>query len=188
MKRTEKALYTKLDKESYKLLKKYSGDFYEILTKINIPINRYRFRVRRDGYEKLRSATFGKILAFGSSKNPDFENVQRFEISRHSKALPELDKLLFEFGKKITGKKFTSCCVNDSYPMSRHKDGNNVGTSFIVGLGTYKGGELRIYKKGKNDGYEDVDIRSGVYFNGFENYHEVLPFTGRRYSIIYYNC
>lgn len=152
---------------------------------ITIPTNKYRNRVRREGHEILRSATFGKVFAYGSSTDPALHNVRRFEISRHSRAKPEFDKLLFEFGKKITGRYFTSCCVNDSYPMSKHKDGNNVGRSLIIGLGSYKGGDLRIYEK---DGYKDVDIRNGVYFNGFNNYHEVLPFEGKRYSIVFYDC
>ena len=69
--------------------------------------------------------------------------------------------------------------------MAKHKDKNNVGESWIIGVGPYKGGELAIWED--PDGKPILhDIRKGVKFNGALKWHEVKPFTGKRWSLVYY--
>jgi len=160
-------------------------NLFNFLKTFEIRPNQERHNVRREGHDKLRSMTFGEVLAFGSSDVPEKHFTRRYEISRVSRDNPELHRVLMEFGRMCSGKKFTSCCVNDSYQMAKHRDKHNVGESFIVGLGDYTGGELRIFREG---GSKDYDIRKGVFFDGYKYFHEVLPFEGRRYSLVYFNC
>ena len=42
---------------------------------------------------------------------------------------------------------FTTIQYNKNMRAARHVDGRNVGTSYIIGLGNYTGGELIIYDK-----------------------------------------
>ena len=80
---------------------------------------------------------------------------------------------------------FTSVQINKNHRCCKHIDSYNVGVSYIIGLGDYTGGELRIYNR--DNTYEDIDIRNKWYcFNGSKLYHETLPFTGERYSLVYY--
>lgn len=165
--------------------RKIQSDLFDVLQKIIIPPNQFRNNVRRNKHDQLRSQMFGKVFTWGPSKDPLSNCIQRYETSRMSQAYPIIHKILFQVGYLLTGKKFTTVCVNDSYQMARHRDANNVGESFILGLGDYTGGQLRIFN---DDEYRDYDIRLGVFFNGAELEHEVLKFCGRRYSLVYFNC
>lgn len=166
-------------------IKPILDELFKFLCDFNFPVNRRRRRVRRDGQGVLKSTTFGRVTTWGPCNDDKFNNVKRTEISQISLDNPELHKMLFALGRHLTNKKYTSCCVNDSYQMKKHVDQNNVGSSFCFGIGPYEGGELRIY--GDDGSYEDHDIRNGVVFNGSEKYHEVLEFKGRRFSLIYYS-
>ena len=161
---------------------------HNILLDFNVPINQERSNVRRENEGPLRSVIFGDVFCWGASIDPKISNTRRIETSRNSKNNPSLHKLLFKFGRALTNKKYSSVCLNDSYQMAKHKDSNNVGDSFIVGLGNYRGGELRIFDENGNK-HHDIDIRNkGVFFNGYEMYHEVMKFWGgKRYSLVYYN-
>jgi hypothetical protein len=76
---------------------------------------------------------------------------------------------------------YTTMTLNKNFQCTRHIDSNNVGESYIIGFGNYKGGELNI---------ENVkfDIKHKFHkFNGSELYHWVEPWTdGDRYSVVYY--
>ena len=83
--------------------------------------------------------------------------------------------------------RFTSIQINDNHKSSRHKDGKNVGKSYIIALGNYTGGELRLYNP-DGKGYKDINIKGRfATFNGSELEHETLAFTGTRYSLVYYS-
>jgi len=101
---------------------------------------------------------------------------------------------------------FTSIQLNYKYASRPHVDKNNLGTSFIVGLGDYTGGEMWVHDESGDDkwtldGEEDV---TGYYHVGRElngrilpirdtwtifdgnKLHWTRPFEGERYSIIYF--
>lgn len=163
-------------KEKEKILT--HSDIFNALENANVPLCHSRKNVLRDG-KPYYGMQMGKIIAFGLPEAP-------IQESNASKANPELKKLLFKFGKQqFPGFRFTSISVNKSYRMAKHKDKNNVGTSRIIGVGDYSGGELVIWDE---DGNNPVahDIRKGVAFNGAELWHEVRPFKGKRWSLVYY--
>ena len=78
--------------------------------------------------------------------------------------------------------KFTTITVNKNFKCLPHYDGNNVGDSYIIGLGDYKHGEINV--EGKK-----YDIHNKfLTFNGSKMKHWVEPWTGGdRYTLVYYN-
>lgn len=99
---------------------------------------------------------------------------------------PELEKVFTEYAKKYLPKNFfwSQVQINFNYDIPKHKDSCNQGFSYIVGFGDYTGGELVI----DFDGYEKkVDIHDNPYtFNGSEYEHWVAPFTGDRWSLVFF--
>lgn len=81
---------------------------------------------------------------------------------------------------------FSSIQFNKNNRTAKHKDGNNVGVSYILGLGDYTGGELIVYDEdGKNP--KRVDIKNRFYkFDGSKLPHETAPFKGDRYTLVFY--
>ena len=76
--------------------------------------------------------------------------------------------------------KYTSITLNKNFQTSPHYDANNIGTSMIIGLGPYTGGELVVNEL-------VIDIHEKVhYFDGSLLKHHTLPFEGTRYSIVYH--
>lgn len=71
--------------------------------------------------------------------------------------------------------------INKNYKSLPHKDRNNQGLSYIIGLGNYKGGSLLV-----GDDLKPVDVHNRlVQFDG-KQLHATAPFTGTRYSLIYF--
>lgn len=84
--------------------------------------------------------------------------------------------------------KYTSVQLNKNFPCPRHIDSKNVGTSILLCLGDYTGGELVV--EGFNDDGSDaiIDNKNSLFqFNGAEYYHWVKPFIGKRYSLVFFN-
>tara|TARA_R110000824_G_scaffold11745_2_gene51433 strand:+ start:786 stop:1310 length:525 start_codon:yes stop_codon:yes gene_type:complete len=79
----------------------------------------------------------------------------------------------------------TTIQFNKNYRIAKHIDGNNVGESYIIGLGDYSGGELIVYDSNDNPKY--IDINHKFYkFNGSEFYHEVSDFIGTRITLVFF--
>ena len=99
---------------------------------------------------------------------------------------PELNELIYKFGKQICKIPFKSVQVNKDYVCQRHIDKNNRGLSTIVGLGDYEGGNLFIEKE---DGIEKINIRNNpIEFDGSKFYHYNDEITsGTRYSLVFFN-
>jgi len=86
--------------------------------------------------------------------------------------------------QELPGVQFTSIQVNKDYRAALHVDKNNLGPSWIIGLGNYSGGRLWM-DNGSRVG-RAVDIRGRwLEFDGNQP-HCVLPFHGRRYTIVYF--
>jgi len=150
------------------------------LHKIIIPLNYKRSNMsgykytgndgRRYGFG-IRSVTLGEVRNW----NTGGKRISNFTINN-----PELYSLLCEYRKSITTIPFKSICVNHNTISESHTDRNNSGVSCIVGLGDYTGGEL-ICENTK------VNIHNNpIEFDGSKIKHSSLPFTGERYSIIYF--
>ena len=77
--------------------------------------------------------------------------------------------------------KFTSIQVNKNYLSALHVDSNNMGPSFIVGLGNYVGGTVWQQGSGACDCKNNfVDMDGNVP-------HATLPFAGTRYTLVYFS-
>ena len=75
---------------------------------------------------------------------------------------------------------YTSVQVNDNYQSAPHKDKGNSGISAIVGFGDYSRGELIIEE-------QPVNIRHQVcFFDGSMYTHETAPYTGDRFSLVFF--
>ena len=100
----------------------------------------------------------------------------------------DIKKTSFDLMKKRDPKfKFSSIQFNKNNRTAKHKDANNVGVSYILGLGDYTGGELIVYdENGKNP--KKIDIKNKFYkFDGSKFPHETAPFKGKRYSLVFYD-
>jgi len=92
---------------------------------------------------------------------------------------------------------FTSINVNKNYAGRRHRDGNNVGPSFIKALGSFKGGQLKYFPDDDRSlAVEELSPSDSVTLNLGKEWacfdgrrgHEVTPFQGERYSLVYFMC
>jgi len=81
--------------------------------------------------------------------------------------------------------KYTSIQFNKNNRCAKHLDSRNVGVSAMIGLGDYEGGELKIWDGDEATIHETR--HKWVVFNGSEKYHETMPWTGNRYTLVFYS-
>ena len=150
-----------------------SEAFDEILKELSrqpLQMNKYRKKVG-DG----RSQAFGVVGR--RCLPPDY--------SRQCWRRPYLYKLLLDFGNKYVNLPWNAITVNQNYKAGPHYDRHNVGDSFLVAFGDYKGGELIIHEGPKAGTW---DIRHTAIQDNFSKcLHEVKDFEGNRVSLVYYN-
>ena len=93
----------------------------------------------------------------------------------------DIFKELFEIAKHLpTDFQYDGIQVNDNYQTKAHKDAGNKDLSAIIGFGDYQGGELIIEET-------PVDIKHKiVLFDGSIYVHSTAPYTGCRYSIVFF--
>jgi hypothetical protein len=89
-----------------------------------------------------------------------------------------------EFGKKHVSIPYNSITVNQNYKADRHRDKNNKGQSYLVGFGSYEGGELNIHE-GDLSGSHNICCNP-IVTDFSKVLHSVSSFTGTRFSLVYY--
>lgn len=106
-----------------------------------------------------------------------------YGLSAASKKYP----LLYEKIKELIADhdpdfEFTTITMNKNFKCQPHKDGKNIGNSYIIGLGDYDDGELNVEN-------EKIDIKHKFYkFNGSEKTHFVEDWkNGDRFTLVFYN-
>jgi len=99
---------------------------------------------------------------------------------RYDDKFPELKKVIWRLGHKIVPFKFTTVQVNYNYKTKPHIDKNNVGSSVIVGLGDYIGGDVVVSGKRHSIKYHPL------MFNGAKHLHSTTAYKGNRYSLVYF--
>ena len=100
---------------------------------------------------------------------------------------PELYKKIVEFTEVALPSDFVfhTITLNQNVKAKKHKDGQNVGESYIIGIGDYEGGKLRVFRDEIN--YVALGIKdNALKFNGAELAHETEDFTGERFTMIFY--
>ncbi len=74
--------------------------------------------------------------------------------------------------------------INKNWWSPPHRDNGNVGESWILGLGDYEGGETVVEYP---DNHTEYDIKyKFIKFNGSKYTHWTKPFSGTRYSLVFY--
>ena len=144
-------------------------DILKELRRQPIATNKYRTKAGTG-----QSQTFGIVNK--RSLPPDY--------SRQNWLRPYLYHLLMEFAKKYVTIPFNSITVNQNYRASAHRDKNNKGDSFLVGFGSYAGGELKILE-GDLSGNHNIWCQP-IVTDFSKVLHEVDHFTGERYSLVFY--
>mmetsp|Transcript_23158 Transcript_23158/g.82718 ORF Transcript_23158/g.82718 Transcript_23158/m.82718 type:complete len:144 (-) Transcript_23158:145-576(-) len=82
-----------------------------------------------------------------------------------------------------------SITLNKDLQCRRHTDRGNHGPSLIIGFGDYTGGKLGVWQPWGKDGAPTiVDIKHRlVSFDGKTQPHETQPFTGTRFTAVFYS-
>ena len=154
---------------------------------VNIPKGKTEatFRANNQGF------ILGKVKDFGTKREDQVIKGKDNIITAKRTNTPKYKELFVEASKLMKSHnpnfKFTSIQFNKNQKTKKHKDGNNVGKTYIIGLGDYSGGDVRLYAPdGKS--YKDINIKNRwATFDGSELEHETTPFKGDRYSLVFYN-
>ena len=163
----------------------------DILREVSPLPKQGRNNITADNKGNNRGVVLGKVRDFGASRE---DQKVKGKVNIITSKLTETPKYkpLYEEASKLMKQhnpnfKFTSIQINENQKTSKHLDGYNVGKSYIIGLGDYTGGEVRLYTKdGKS--HKDINIKNRwATFNGSELEHETLPFKGDRYTLVYYS-
>jgi hypothetical protein len=136
---------------------------------------------------KNRASVIGEIgrtMTFGYGKT----RTRGYQQFRWNRLKPELLEALINIGRQVVpeGFFFNAITLNHNVLAKKHVDNLNFGDSVIIGIGNYEGGFLNVYD---SDGiaYNSYNIQDApLMFNGSILPHETQPFTGERYTIIYY--
>jgi len=130
----------------------------------------------------------------------------RFVVAANTRKFPLVTKLLCRFlddnppkGLEIgTRFPFTTVCINKDYAATRHRDKNNVGMTVLRGLGNYRGGQVKHWPQDPGrrklpdvaqlaaDEAVVIDTKHHSVCMDSTQAHEVMPFSGKRYSLVYF--
>jgi len=151
-----------------------------------------RPNVTPEGQGWVFSDTLGLVADRKGTINP----------TKYTLAYPNVTKVICSYvqdnlPKEIPAFSFTGINVNKNYAGKRHRDGNNVGPSIIKALGNFTGGKLNYFP---NDDralqLEDLPESDRVSLDLKHNWalfdgrraHQVDPFKGERFSLVYFTC
>lgn len=151
------------------------GGMLARLKAIDVPKTMARANIMPESEEKdgIRSACVGVVAA----------RSHGILASDFARRRPGLTRELVRFGVAHLPKgfKFTSIQLNHNFASELHVDDFNSGSSYIVGLGSYKGGALWTLEHGPLECKHTF-----VNYDGTEP-HATLPFTGDRYTLIFFS-
>jgi hypothetical protein len=154
-----------------------------------------RKKMYKDGHRVPREEKGSYSVTIGNTAKIYMSPTKSREPSKTYKGMyetviqtrkPYIIEYLREFGKyHFPNFEFTDIQVNYNWKSPAHFDKGNLGTSMIIGLGDYTGGELCIEKE---DGTETVDIHDTPYkFDGAKFKHWTNDYTGNRMSVVFYS-
>ena len=157
------ANYTALDPVPKPLLHRLQ----ELLETKPLPMNPYR-----------KSSGLGRSQCFGIVKQRDWT----YSGSRLNFTRVDLLDELYRISRSILPPDFryTSIQLNQNYQTAAHKDKGNRGTSLILGFGDYEGGDLIIEDQPVSIHY------TPVLFDGSRLTHSTAPYSGNRFSIVFF--
>lgn len=174
----------------------FSGDIiqdcaimYSLLEEIPLRSGSSRRNLCKQGASVLYGHSWKGFLNYDEDGNkvyrtphPTLKGMYLTQLKAHH---PYLMEYFAEFrNHHFPGFHFNQVMINKNYPVSRHKDTKNVGVSTLISFGDYTGGKTRVFKK-----EEIIDYDSNcnpVQFNGSLYAHEVLPYEGERYALVFF--
>ena len=107
---------------------------------------------------------------------------EKYDLSRHTKAHPNIWEELKRIGDIICPFPYSSCYVCHNTVAGKHLDNKNVGLSCIVSIGDYSGCNLVIEDKVHDARYKPI------VFDGSKIEHwNTDDLVGNKYSMIFYN-
>ena len=165
--------------------KYFLAKIYDALEGIHIPTsfrtslnsgNYHAIKIGTVSQKNARQAVFGQIKYRGD-----------LQSTRASRRYPHMMTLFKEFIKSHYPQfEFKSVYVNRNTVCKKHLDSKNTGTSLLIGLGSYTGGETILYDKDGVESKFNINSQSLI-FDGSKIPHSSDPFEGTRYSLIFFN-
>lgn len=173
--------------------KYFTGDWFAdnyIMTNILDTITFYSgterkkmLKTKGDAGSMLFGTTWRGYLAPGRMRTKDPETgLYRTKVyDQH----PELKQIFNEFAY-IHFKDFAyqQVQMNKNFKCPPHKDSKNIGESVLCCFGDFTGGETVVDYESKTRTYNSLN--GPVRFNGSLYKHWVLPYTGTRYSLVFF--
>ena len=151
---------------------------------------------RRWGSSRSRTGHVSGRLNVGGAKRQAFvlgkarkwDDHVRLHESVHNRRHPELLALLRKLMRAHNPRfRFNAVQLNRNLQTKPHYDRRNVGTSYCLGLGDFRGGGLRLFASDGGDATDVDNRRRWVRYNGKETLHASVPVrSGVRFALIYY--
>lgn len=160
-------------------------DITHELMNVKFPRSYYRKSVMHEDQKSYEGFVLGEVYSWAhkdvKETGPGMRKSRRHEEHKYDK----LWDMTQNIGQHI---EYTSVQYNKNQKCKKHIDGNNTGTSTIIGLGDYEGGELLVYYDGEDEEPTTIDIKNKFYsFDGAKYFHETNDFTGNRFSLVFFN-
>ena len=137
-----------------------------------------------DVYNRARKlGSIGRTVTFGYG-----DTRHGIKDYAKNKEYPELFHALVKFGNQVVPKgwDYNGITLNEGVKANKHKDSKNLGVSYIIGIGDYTGGGIKVWD-GDDQNPKVFDLHDKpVSFNGGLLFHQTTPFKGERYSMIFY--
>eukprot|EP00973_Karenia_brevis_P002766 376549-Karenia_brevis.AAC.1 len=138
------------------------------------------------GNKKVSAASKSSPVAVRLQLGGSFGFGSGFVVSTHSRMCPNLTKALFEFlSRAVPTARVTSIAINDSAMTPLHTDKNNIGPSWVMSLGEFRGGG-RLWVYCGTEEYKLVSTFEQLFQFNANMPHLTEPFVGRRFTITYY--
>ena len=135
---------------------------------------------------KLTMGDNGQNISLGYSFFPFQSNGYTTATKENYLLMEQLDNWFRNNSPSLLD--YNCIYINKNVKALKHKDKYNAGNSIFFYTGTdLSGGELMIYDKDDDTKVIHTVKQNEFYeFNGHDHFHETKPFTGERYSIIFY--
>lgn len=156
----------------------------------------------RKNFTRINVTPEGNTFVFSDTMGLVSDRTGGINPTKYTLAYPNVSKVLSDYlrdhlPKGIPEFAFTSINVNKNYAGRRHRDANNVGPSVIKAFGKFKGGRLQYFPNDdKSMDLENLpstdtvtlDLRKQMALFDGRRAHQVEPFQGERYSLVWFTC
>mgnify|MGYP003324323024 FL=1 len=147
-----------------------------------------RDNIRRDKKVAPKGVVLGKVRIRGNQQQKfGYKPIEESKASAKDKY-----QKLYSVAKEVMKKhnpnfRYTSIQINKNNRTAKHVDANNVGVSYMLGVGDYVGGDIMIYDADGKNPKQYPTRNKWIKFDGSKYPHETTPFQGTRYTLVYYD-